>query len=429
MSGYPYQYSSSGGYSSVSPYRTPTGGSYGIPSSSPYGSGDYQSWSNFATSGIDPSVLAMGSSYAASPTALLQSNLYKMPPSFYQPPPLDDNTLLGRFQSLSQYLDTQCSNNADGVITSNDLKAALTDKKYSAQDKQVIQAMIDNQDGLRVKLDTADGQTDDHISISNISEVLSTTGSSTSTGSSAGVGQPPLDDNTLMGNLQGIAGELDTQCNGNADGLIDVGDLNSALKDTTGKYSTKDKQVIQALLNNQDGLRGKLDLLDSKNDGLFSLDSINKLVANPNATYQSPEDALTNTDAVSTLETYIEQNKDSRGTDRMDRSTLQALVNDSATTANVKLAAQKFLKNSALFDVVDTADKGGSTDGKFSMNDCKAAINNISDLNTTGMPAAPTSTSSSSLYTASTGTSNTGSTTGYNWNSVGGYPNLTQGTH
>jgi hypothetical protein len=178
-------------------------------------------------------------------------------------------------------------------------------------------------------------------------------------------------DMTTLARFQGLAKKLDIQVNAQEDNKIDVNDLTEALHDTTTKYTSEDKQVIQSILDNTGGIRGKLDHLDGQDDGVMSIENINKMLVNPNVQVEKPEDKMSNTKALSIL---LESHKDIFN-NRIDRNFLQKLADNDKAPEELKLAAKKLLDNKELFKAVDTADKHGDPDGKISMNDIKAAIN------------------------------------------------------
>ncbi len=414
MSGYPYPYQSPGGYSSGSPATNPYASAYGS------GFGGYQDWMNFATSGVDPRMMGMGATYGSSTSDYMHSNIWNMSPGINQQSPMDDNTLIGGFQGIFSQLDSQVAGTSDGVISSNDLNSALKDKtgKYSKHDKPVIQAILNNQDGLRGRLDQMDGKVDGLISQDSVNQLLVDPNAG---GGSSTYPQAPMDDNVLMGRFQSIASSLDAQNTGTADGLITTGDLNLAIKDTTGKYSEEDKKVIQAILDNQDGLRGRLDHLDGKDDGMFSIDCINKLVADPTASLVNPVDKMTNTEAIITIANYQEQNGLSDG---MSRADVQKIMADSNSSPELKNAAQKLLNNTELFRTLETADAHGRPDDIFSYKDAMSALD-MPDLDTIGVPATTVSTASAISPTSSNNYPASSTMPGYPWGSVGGAPSST----
>lgn len=233
----------------------------------------------------------------------------------------------------------------------------------------------------------------------------STSGNS---GNSSSSSSTPLPDGTVLARFQGLENKLDTQVNSNADQKIDVNDLQNAESDTSGKYSDSDKQVIQAMLDNQDGLRGKIDHLDGQDDGTMTFDSINKMVVNPNAQYtppKTPEQQMTNTQALNTLadymgtaihldkaghkaDEYVDKHgklvASQRGAWTTDRGKLQKMADDPDVPDNVRTAAKKMLTNTKLAETVDTAHKGGDPDGKYSIKDFQDAINKNPDIDSIG---------------------------------------------
>lgn len=187
----------------------------------------------------------------------------------------------------------------------------------------------------------------------------------------------PLNDGTALAKLQGIAGKLDAQSAGAADQKISVGDLESALNDNSGKYSADEKKVIQYLLDNTNGTRGKLDHLDGSDDGTFSIDSLNKTVVNPNA--QPPDQAISNTDAIRNLKDFMDKNH----IGKLSRENLSRLANDSNQDEQLRNAAKKILHNEELFKVADDGGDGGGYDGTIGEKDLSTALRK-SDLDSIG---------------------------------------------
>lgn len=193
--------------------------------------------------------------------------------------------------------------------------------------------------------------------------------------------QQPLNDMTALARIQAISGELDKQTVGEIDENIGVQDLKSALEDDSGKYSKDDKEAIRYFLENKNGLRGRLDSFDGNGDGLFRTDTINKVVANPNAQPEkTAEQKMSNTEAIRTLKDYL-QNRWKKGVDREELSRMQ---NDEKLSENERLMAKKLLKNEELFKAGDTGkDKDDNYDGFISYKDCDKLLNR-SDLDKIG---------------------------------------------
>lgn len=183
--------------------------------------------------------------------------------------------------------------------------------------------------------------------------------------------QPLLNDATALARIQSISGQLDAQVAGQADGLIDVNDLRSALDNKSGKYSKTDKEAIQYMLDNQSGLRGRADHFDGNDDGVFSVDTLNKLVANPKAQAVLPLDQkLTNTQALSSLQTFMKDHK----WGSLDRNGLNHIA-QYGDTEEQKAAAKKLLNNEELFKAADTGrDNNGDYDNKISYDDIGSLI-------------------------------------------------------
>lgn len=223
-------------------------------------------------------------------------------------------------------------------------------------------------------------------------------------------------DTTLLARFQGLAGKLDTQVNTTADQKIDTNDLRQALDDKTDKYNTDDKQVIQAMLDNTNGIRGKLDHLDGADDGTISIDSINKMVVDPNAPatkIQTPEDKMSNTKALNVMadymgtaynlskaghraDKYVDKHgkliAPQRGAWSTDRSKLQRMSEDTEVPEDVRTAAKKLLANKELFKTADTGQHGGDPDGTISLRDCQDAIKHNPDIDSIGVDPPITAT-------------------------------------
>lgn len=200
--------------------------------------------------------------------------------------------------------------------------------------------------------------------------------------------QPPLNDTTALARIQSISGQLDAQVAGQADGLIDVNDLRSALNDKSGKYSKTDREAIQYMLDNQSGLRGRVDHFDGKDDGVFSVDTLNKLVANPSSQPVLPLDQkLTNTQALMALQTFMKDH----GWGRLDRQSLSHIA-QYGDTEEQKAAAKKLLNNEELFKAADTGrDNNGDYDNKISYEDVSSLIlrSNVDKIGASTTSTAP----------------------------------------
>jgi hypothetical protein len=204
----------------------------------------------------------------------------------------------------------------------------------------------------------------------------------------------PMSDTAMLARFQGLASKLDTQVKPGEDGNLSVRAMQSALKDKSGKYTKEDKQVIQAMLDNNGGIRGKLDHMDGKDDGIIKIDSINKLVVNPDAKQQTPENEMSNTEAANTLASFIKSAihldaaghradkyvdkhgklvAPQRGAWTIRREMLQKLSEDEKVSEKVRTAAKKMLQNQELEDTVDNANKGDDPDGKYSLHDFEKA--------------------------------------------------------
>jgi len=208
----------------------------------------------------------------------------------------------------------------------------------------------------------------------------------------------------VLARFQGLAPKLDTEVNSEADQKIDVNDMQTALEDKSEKFNAEDKQVIKEILENTGGVRGKLDHLDGEDDGVISIDSINKMVVNPDAKQQTPQNKMTNTEACNVMadymgtaihldkaghraDKYVDKHgklvAGQRGAWTTDRGKLQKLSQDDQVPEKVRTAAKKLLENKALLDRVDTAHKKGEPDGKYSIKDFQAAANQ-SDIDSVG---------------------------------------------
>lgn len=218
-----------------------------------------------------------------------------------------------------------------------------------------------------------------------------------------------MNDTTALARFQGVAGEVDKGASGAADGKVSVEDLKKAMEDTSGKYSKEDKEAIKYLLDNQNGLRGRLDQFDSAGDGSFNVDTVNKVVANPNAQPDLPLDKkMSNSDAFRTLKDYM----DSKFMGKMDREELSRLKDDPNASPEVKAAAKKILENETLFKLADTGGDDDDYDGVIGTKDLDRALN-TSNLDTVTGTTPPPSGSSPvvqgggySLYPTNTGNPN-----------------------
>lgn len=185
----------------------------------------------------------------------------------------------------------------------------------------------------------------------------------------------PLNDSTALARIQMIADHLDKQITGETNGEISLGDLREAAADDSGKYSKDDKEAIQYLLDNQNGMRGRLDNFDGKGDSLIKVDSINALVANPNAQPEkekTPEEKMTNTEAIMTLKQFL----DRPFVKGIDREGLIKMSEDEKIDPQLRIAAKKLLQNEELFKAADVGKKNdGKYDGFISVNDLKKLIN------------------------------------------------------
>lgn len=196
--------------------------------------------------------------------------------------------------------------------------------------------------------------------------------------------QQPLNDMTALARIQNISNELDQQSTGQTDGTIALGDLKQALEDKSGKYSKEDKEAIQYLMDNQNGMRGRLDSFDGKADAMMTVDSINKLVANPNAQPEkekTPEQKMTNTEAMRIYKDYL----GSHMMKGMDREKLSRMAESDKVSEEERTAFKKLLNNKELFDAADTGrDKNDHYDGHISIQDADKLLNR-SDLDQIGV--------------------------------------------
>lgn len=193
--------------------------------------------------------------------------------------------------------------------------------------------------------------------------------------------QQPMNDMTALTRIQGISDELDKQAGGEANGDIEVTDLQSALDDKSDKYSKEDKKAIQYLLENQNGLRGRLDSFDGNGDGTFKTDTINKIVANPNAQPEkTPEQKMSNTEAIRILKDQYRF-----PWDKIDREELSRMQNNEKLSPEERTMAKKLLQNEELFKAADMGrnKKGDEPDGIISPEDCDKLLNR-SDLDKIG---------------------------------------------
>ncbi|WP_373531600.1 hypothetical protein [Vampirovibrio sp.] len=203
---------------------------------------------------------------------------------------------------------------------------------------------------------------------------------------SAQTQQPqPLNDMTALARIQSVGAELDAQTTGEKDNKISIDDLRKAMEDTTEKYSKEDQEAIRYLLDNQNGLRGRLDQFDGKSDGLFTLETVNQVTANPNT---QPKPKMSNTEAVITLKDHL------RGQFKagLKREDLFRLQNDEKAPEAVREAAKKLLENEALFKAADTGrDDDGNYDGHISVEDL-SKLANRSDVDKIGGGSSSTTT-------------------------------------
>lgn len=230
--------------------------------------------------------------------------------------------------------------------------------------------------------------------------------------------QQPLNDQTALARLQGLSGQLDSESTGQSDGVIGVEDLNKALDDTSGKYSEEDKAVIRYMLDNQNGLRGRLDSFDGKGDGTFSVDTINKVVANPNAQPDKPLDQkMSNTEAFITLKEHLDGPLDDG---KMDREELFRLKDDPNVSAEVRAAAKKIFENEELFKMADTGGDDDKYDGVIGSKDLDTASRR-SDLDKIGVSTSSTSSTAQPVVQNTYQPVNTGNyNMDYYYNSVYG---------
>lgn len=191
----------------------------------------------------------------------------------------------------------------------------------------------------------------------------------------------PLNDATALARIQGIAGELDKQVTGETDSKIDLQDLQKAVADDSGKYTKEQKEAIQYLIDNQNGMRGRLDSFDGKGDSVIQVDTLNKLVANPNAQPEkTAEQKMTNTEAIRIYKDYL----GSRMMKGMDREEISRLAESDKISEDERTAFKKLLSNKALFDAADTGkDKNNKYDGYISIKDADSLLNR-SDLDQIG---------------------------------------------
>lgn len=191
----------------------------------------------------------------------------------------------------------------------------------------------------------------------------------------------PLNDTTALARVQVIAGDLDKQVTGEADGNIDLQDLQKAVTDDSSKYTKEQKEAIQYLIDNQNGLRGRLDSFDGKGDSVIKVDTLNKVVANPNAQPEkTAEQKMTNTEAIRIYKDYL----GGRRKKGMDREEISRLAESDKLSEEERAAFKKLLSNKALFDAADTGrDKNGNYDGHISFQDADKLLNR-SDLDQIG---------------------------------------------
>jgi hypothetical protein len=205
--------------------------------------------------------------------------------------------------------------------------------------------------------------------------------------------EQPLNDTTVVARIQIIASDLDTD----KDGLISIEELRAAQKDETGKYSKEDKAALQYILDNQNGLRGRLDNFDGNADGSFAVDTLDKVVADPNA---KPEEEMSNTEALLILKGHLESQPKLRFLDRdrnrsngrfqerltadIDRTGLANLAKDESVSQEVRDAATKILENEELFKALDTGTyNDGNFNGHITHNDVQSLLNR-SDVDSIG---------------------------------------------
>jgi hypothetical protein len=221
--------------------------------------------------------------------------------------------------------------------------------------------------------------------------------------------EPPLNDSVAVARLQVISSDVDTD----KDGKLSVEELRQAMQDKTGKYSKKDKAALQYLLDNQNGLRGRLDQFDGDADGSFAVDTLNQVVADPNA---KPGEEMSNTDALLILKGHLESlprlkwrdrdrggKKDENRITGISRDQLAALENDDSVSQEVRDAAKKILENEELFKAADTGSlNDGNYNGHISYQDVKLVLGR-SNLDSIGREtSANTSSGQSVIQTSST---------------------------
>jgi hypothetical protein len=204
--------------------------------------------------------------------------------------------------------------------------------------------------------------------------------------------QPPLDDNTVIARMQSMAGDIDGLSDGAKDGKISAADLRAVINSDDPKFDAGMKASAQYLLDNDNGLRGRLDGTDGNADGYFTADSLNQLLVNPN--YQPPQ--MTNTQALIKVRDALKNKAQAQLDSQLpsfihidageevlqSRQDILALANDNSQPPDVREAAQHILDNTALMDKIAKCDENDS-DTRFYINEFDRVIN-MSDADSIG---------------------------------------------
>jgi hypothetical protein len=207
--------------------------------------------------------------------------------------------------------------------------------------------------------------------------------------------QPPLTTQSVIAKMQSIAPEVDGLSDGNKDGKISAQDLRKVVDDQSGKFDQSMKDAANFMLENKNGLRGRLDFVDGKVDGFFTQDSLNQLMADPGYT-PPPPPKLSNTLALTRVRDEL-KNRTQAELDRqlppfirinaedkvlIGRENIVALANDSNASPEVRAAAQHILDNPALMDKIARVNESDS-DTRFYINEFTRVIN-LSDVESIG---------------------------------------------
>lgn len=207
--------------------------------------------------------------------------------------------------------------------------------------------------------------------------------------------QPQLTTQSVIAKIQSYATDIDGLSDGNKDGQMSAQDLRKVVEDQSGKFDQSLKDAANFLLENKNGLRGRLDFVDGKVDGLFTQDSLNKLMADPGYT-PPPPPKLSNTAALIRVRDELKNRKQAELDQQLpsfirinaedkvlvDRGAIVGLANDPNASPEVKAAAQHILDNPALMDKIARCDEGDS-DTRFYINEFNRVIN-MSDVETIG---------------------------------------------